>query len=75
MALTEKAIQRLAALSKVKVEDLKAAIDATEEKEVDIAEDLHTFSDTELTTLKGNEYKSGKEKGVEMLVKETKEKL
>lgn len=72
--LTEKTIQRLAALSKVKVEDLKAAITATDEKEVEIAEDLHVFTEPELTTLKANEYKNGKEKGPEMLIKEAKEK-
>lgn len=72
--LTEKVIKRLAELAKVKVEDLTAAIKDTEEKEVAIAEDLHVFTEPELTTLKANEYKNGKEKGPEMLIKEAKEK-
>lgn len=73
--LSEKSITRIAELAKVKPEDLKAAI--ADEKEVDVAieEKLTVLTEPEITVLKNNEYKNGKEKGVEMAVKDTKEKL
>jgi hypothetical protein len=75
MALKKETLQKIAALAKVKVEDLETAI--KDEKEVDVAipDKLSTFTDDEVQTLKSNEYKSGKEAGVEMAVKESKEKL
>ena len=75
MALKKEALAAIAKLTKLKVEDLESAI--KDEKEVDLAidEKLTVFTDDEVTTLKNNEYKNGKEKGVEMAVKETKEKL
>lgn len=75
MALRAEDIKKLAALAKIKPEDLTAAIAAEAETAIEIPADLHTFTDTEITTLKTNEYKSGKEKGVEMAVKDAKEKL
>ena len=73
--LTQEVINRLAALAKIKAEDLKAAIDATEEKAVDIDASVVAFNETELSTLKANEYNRGKVTGPEMLIKEAKEKL
>jgi hypothetical protein len=75
MALKKEHLARLAALAKIKVEDLETAI--KDEKEVDITVDekIVTFSEDEVGQLKNNEYKSGKEKGVEMAVKEVKDEL
>jgi hypothetical protein len=72
--LTQDTIKRLAALAKVSVEDLTAAITSTEETAVTINEKLVAFTDTEIETLKDNTYKDGKKAGVEMSVKEIKEK-
>lgn len=75
MALKKEALTRIATLLKVKETDLEAAI--KDEKEVDVAIDdkLQTFTETEVTTLKTNEYNTGKKAGEEMAVKEAKEKL
>lgn len=75
MSLKKETLQRIAVLTKVKVEDLEAAIKDDKEVDVAIDEKLTVMSETEVTTLKTNEYNSGKSKGVEMAVKETKEKL
>lgn len=73
--LTKETIKTISTLLKIKETDLEAAI--KDEKEVDVTIDskLQVFTETEVATLKNNEYKSGKDKGVEMMVKETKEKL
>lgn len=75
MALKKETLQKIATLAKVKVEDLETAIKDEKEVDVVIPEKLATFTDDEVQTLKTNEYKSGKEAGVEMAVKESKEKL
>jgi hypothetical protein len=73
--LKKETLQQIAKLLRLREADLEAAI--ADEKEVDFPVDtnLHVFTETEVTTLKNNEYKNGKDKGVEMVVKETKEKL
>jgi hypothetical protein len=75
MALKKEAITMIAKLTKIKAEDLEAAI--KDEKEVDITIDdkLVTFSDEEQKTLKSNSYEEGKKAGVEISVKEVKEEL
>lgn len=73
--LSQEVLKRLATLAKVKVEDLKAAIDDPAEKAVEIDTAVISFTEQELTTLKTNEYNNGKVKGPEMLIKEAKEKL
>lgn len=73
--LKKEDIQRLATLTKIPVADLEKAITDKEEVALTIAEKLEAFTPEEVTTLKANEYKSGKEAGVEMAVKDTKEKL
>lgn len=75
MALKAEDLKRLADLAKIKPEDLQAAITAEAETPITIAEDLQTFSPTELTTLKQNEYKRGGQAAVEIAVKDAKEKL
>jgi hypothetical protein len=72
--LKKEQLQKIASLLKIKEDDLEAAI--KDEKEIDLKiDELHSFTMAELTTLKNNEYKNGKEKGVEMAVKDVKEKL
>jgi len=75
MALKKEAIEAIAKLAKIKADDLQAAI--ADEKEVDLSipENLTTLSEDEISTLKKNEYKNGKESGVEMAVKEVKQEL
>lgn len=73
--LSAATLKKIASLLKVQESDLDSAIKATEEKEVEIADNLHVFNQTEYDTLKNNEYKSGKEKGIEMAVKESRDKL
>lgn len=75
MALKPEAIEKIAKLTKIKTEDLKAAIENKDKVDLEVDEKLTTFTEDEVTTLKNNEYKNGKEKGVEMAVKATKEKL
>lgn len=74
MAIKKESLQKIAALAKIKVEDLEVAIKDDKEVEITIDEKLSTFSETEVETLKDNEYKRGKTAGVEMAVKEVKEK-
>lgn len=69
--LTKADIATIAALAKIPVETIQAAIDAKEETPLTIPEKLSTFTEAEVTTLKNNEYKRGKEVGPEMLVKDT----
>lgn len=73
--LKKEIIEKLATLVKLPAAELETAIKATDEVDVKIPEGLTTFTEAEVTTLKNNEYKNGKEKGTEMLVKETKDKL
>ncbi len=75
MALKTEAIEAIAKLTKIKAEDLKAAIESKDEVDLAVDEKLTVLTEDEVTTLKNNEYKNGKEKGVEMAVKATKEKL
>lgn len=73
--LKPETIKQIAGFLKIKESDFTAAI--KDEKEVDLSIDssLQVYTSDEVTTLKNNEYNSGKVKGVEMAVKETKEKL
>ena len=78
--LKKEVLKKLAGLLKIEEADLDKAI--TDEKEVDLkipvlddAAKAEIFTETELKTLKDNEYKNGKEKGTEMAVKEVKEEL
>lgn len=73
--LKAETIQKLAKIAKVDPKVLETAIKDTEEKDVEISDALTTLDDKELETLKSNEYKKGKDKGLEMTVKETKDKL
>jgi hypothetical protein len=75
MALKKEDIQRIAILIKMPVADLEKAITEKEEVSLTIQDKLNVFTEEEVTTLKANEYKSGKTAGVEMAVKESKEKL
>jgi hypothetical protein len=60
----------IAALAKIPVETLQAAIDAKEETEITIAEGLTSLSPDEITTLGKNKYEEGKTAGSEMIVKD-----
>jgi ribosomal protein S13 len=70
--LKQETIQKIENLLKIK--GLSEAIKAEAETDIEIPE-LSIYDATELETLKNNEYKNGKEKGVEMAVKDAKEKL
>lgn len=74
MALKKQTLAKIATLLKLKEADLEAAI--KDEKEVDVAidEKLQAFTETEVNTLKNNEYNRGKEAGVEMEIKDAKTK-
>lgn len=75
MALKKETIEAIAKLTKIKADDLQAAI--ADEKEVDLSipDNLTALTEDEISTLKKNEYKNGKESGVEMAVKEVKQEL
>ena len=73
--LNKQSITKIASLLKIKETDLEAALKDEKEVEVTIEATLQTFTEAEVKTLKDNEYNSGKTKGVEMAVKETKETL
>jgi uncharacterized coiled-coil protein SlyX len=73
--LKPETIKSIATLIKIKPADLEAAIKDEKEIDVTIDEKLSVFSEDELTQLKANEYKNGKSSGVEMAVKDAKEKL
>lgn len=74
MAIKKESLQKIAAIAKVKFEDLETAI--KDEKEVDLTiPDLSTFTDDELKTLNANKYNEGKKAGVEMGVDEVKKEL
>lgn len=74
MALKKEVLQQLAALAKLKVEDLEAAIKDEKEVDIEIEEGLTVFSEAEVTTLKENEFKRGKTVSLEIAVKDAKEK-
>ena len=59
--------------SLLNISNLSDAISSTEEVEITVPTGI-LYTEEEISTLKNNEYKSGKEKGVEMAVKEVKEK-
>jgi hypothetical protein len=73
--LTKADIAAIAGLAKIPVDTLQAAIDAKEESAITLPAGLESYLPTELKTLKDNEYNSGKVKGIEMLVKDTKEAM
>lgn len=75
MAFAKDTLAKIAKLLKLKPEDVEAVATATDEKELAIDDNLQTFTGDEITTLKNNEYANGKKTGVEMAVKEVKEKV
>ena len=75
MALKEEALKAIAKLTKTKVEDLKAAIENKDEVDFPVDDKLAVYTEDEIKVLKTNEYKNGKESGVEMAVKEVKQEL
>lgn len=60
--------------SLLKITGLAEAIASPDPVEITIPAGI-LYSEEEVSTLKNNEYKAGKEKGVEMAVKDTKEKM
>jgi hypothetical protein len=75
MALKKEDITTLAILAKIPVADLEKAIAEKDEVALTIQDKLSVFTEEEVTTLKKNEYNSGKTAGVEIAVKESREKL
>lgn len=73
--LKQETINKLAALAKIKPEELLAAIKAEAETEVPIDEKLTVFTEDEVQSLKSNSYKDGKKAGVEMDVDDLKKEL
>jgi hypothetical protein len=59
----------------LKITGLAAAIADTKEVDVTIDDSLTPLTEAEIQTLKDNEYKNGKTKGVEIAVKDAREKL
>jgi peptidoglycan hydrolase-like protein with peptidoglycan-binding domain len=68
-------IKQIATLLKVDETKLTEAIKSDKEETIDIAAGLQTVTEDDLTRIKNAEYSNGKEKGVEMKVKDLKEKL
>lgn len=73
--LTTATIEKLAKIAKIDAKELETAIKDTAEKDVVVPDTLTVLDDKELETLKKNEYKAGKEKGLEMTIKDAKDKL
>src|SRR5687768_10289666 len=75
MALKKEDIAKLANLAKIPVADLEKAITETGEIALTVPDGVQSFLEPELATLKKNTYDSAKTAGVEMAVKEAREKL
>lgn len=75
MAFKKTTLDKIAGLLKLKPEDVIAAAANKDEVDLEIPEGLTVLTPEEVTTLKTNEYKSGKTNGVEMAVKESRDKL
>lgn len=73
--LKKETLQLIAKLTKTKVEDIEKAIKDEKEVDISIDEKITPFSEEEITMLKTNTYNEGKKAGVEMEIKEVKEKL
>lgn len=74
MALKKTAIARMAGLLKIDQAKLEAAIAAPDEQDVAIADDLQSFSKTDMDTRDRNTYADGKKAGSDMAMKELKTK-
>jgi len=72
--LKKETIEKIASILKIKAADLDAAIKNEQDMDLLINDKLASYTEDEIQQLKNNEYKSGKEKGVEIAVKEAKEK-
>ena len=68
-------IKQIATLLKVDESKLAEAIKSEKEEAVELPSGLQTVTEEDLTRIKNTEYNNGKEKGLEMKVKEVKEKL
>lgn len=67
--------EKIASLLKLDVAKINEVLTKADEEDASIElPEIESFTKDELSILKNNEYKAGKEKGVEMLVKEAKEK-
>jgi ribosomal protein S13 len=75
MALKKETIKTIATKLKIKEEDLSAALTNTEEVDLEVDDSLTVLTEAEAKTLKANEYTNGKKAGIEIAVKDTKEKL
>lgn len=73
--LTKKTIAEIAKFLKISNVDFEAAIIHAEEKEIAIDEKLSAYTSDEMEQLKNNEYKKGKLVGLEMDIKDAKEKF
>ncbi len=73
--LKQETIDKIANLLKIKPADLSTALKDEKEVDVTIDEKLTVLSEDEVNTLGKNKYKEGKQAGVEMEIKEAKEKL
>lgn len=75
MALKTEAIEAIAKLTKIKAEDLKAAIENKDEVDLAVDEKLTVLNDTELQTVKSNSYEEGKVAGVDISIKDIRKEL
>lgn len=73
--LTTEQKNQIAKLLRIDAAKLNEALTSTEEVTLELPEGIQTVTEEELTRVKNAEYNSGKTKGVEMAVKETREKL
>lgn len=74
MPLKKTTIAKLAALAKVKPEDIEAAIAHADEQEIPIDDTIQGFNKTELDARDRNTYNTAKKTGEEMLIKAIKQK-
>jgi hypothetical protein len=75
MALKKEDITKLATLAKITVAELEKAIADAVEIAIPIPDKLTVFTEDEVNTLQKNKYDAGRVAGVEIAVKEAREKL
>jgi len=73
--LSETVIKQMAGLLKIDPAKLTEAIKSEKEEAIEISDKLQVLTEDDITRIKNEEYKNGKEAGVEMEVKKVKEEL
>lgn len=73
--LKKEQIKQIATLLKIDETKLADALKSTDEVDIELTAGLQTVTEEDLTRIKTAEYSNGKTKGIEIAIKETKEKL